>query len=89
MKAISIICAIVGALLLASCASSKVITGPDGTNHLLVTCESIEYCYEKAREDCGGKYKIINTSSEVTGTEMITTSSNQLLIKCERDGQTN
>jgi hypothetical protein len=71
-------------LAVAGCQTVKPIIGPDGTTHQLVSCySSIEGCYSKAREACGGNYKIINTSSSVSGDASSTSSSIDLLVKCD------
>ena len=71
-------------LNLVGCTTAQVINGPDGTPHHLITCDYIKGCYEKATEVCGGKYQIANTSSEVSGSAQITTSSTNLLVKCQK-----
>jgi len=71
-------------LFIFGCTTSKTIKGPDGTNHQLISCGSIEDCYTKAAEVCGGKYKIINTSTDVDGSEGDTSSTTNLLVKCSR-----
>jgi hypothetical protein len=63
--------------------SSKVIDGPDGTPHQLIKCSSIEQCYKKAKTICGGPYKIVNTSNEVFGSEIGTSTTTNLLVKCQ------
>ena len=84
MKNLIRIFAIVALVLpLMSCATAKAIKGPDGTDHQLISCESIEYCYEKATEVCGGKYKIVNNTSEVGSTPQVITTTTRLLVKCE------
>ena len=75
-------------ILIIGCATAKPITGPDGSQHQLITCESIEYCYEKATEVCGGKYQMVNNSTEHNSIAMansspIITSQFKLLVKCE------
>jgi starvation-inducible outer membrane lipoprotein len=60
----------------------KIITGPDGTPHQLVSCSDIESCYKDAAEVCGGKYKIVNTSNEVSSLGDSTSSTTSLLVKC-------
>ena len=69
---------------LQSCATAKAIVGPDGSTNQLITCSSIELCYEKATEVCGGKYNIVHTSSEVSGSEGNTYTSLKLLVKCDK-----
>lgn len=68
---------------MASCTSVQTIKGPDGTDHQLVHCYSIKNCYERASEVCG-KYKIVNTSNEVSGTKNNSSTSINLLVKCEK-----
>ncbi len=71
-------------ICLSACATAKIIPGPDGTPHQLVSCGSMEKCYEKAAEVCGGKYKIINTTSDTSGfSNSPTSTSYNLLVKCE------
>lgn len=67
-----------------ACASSEIITGPDGTPHELITCGRIKDCYAKATEVCGGKYKIINTTNAVAGNATYVGSNPEILVKCER-----
>ncbi len=71
-------------LCLLGCASAETIVGPDGTENQLVTCTAIKDCYEKAREVCGGVYKIVNTSSETNGVYGTTSTDVNLLVKCGR-----
>lgn len=72
-------------LVFGCAATSEKIIGPDGTSHQLVTCSSgIEGCYEKVREVCGGKYKIINTSSETDGMDGNVSTNTKLLVKCSK-----
>ncbi|HRO68039.1 MAG TPA: hypothetical protein PL182_10780 [Pseudobdellovibrionaceae bacterium] len=75
---------VLAALVLWGCASAKIITGPDGTENQLISCGGVEYCYEKAREVCGGNYKIVNTSSRTSGDGLSTSTQINLLVKCER-----
>lgn len=73
------------ALLLSSCSTVKAVVGPDGSEHQLVTCSEIEYCYSRARDVCGGNYKIVNTSSETSGSNTVSVSTDtSLLVKCEK-----
>jgi hypothetical protein len=65
------------------CQTTRTITGPDGTPHQLITCQAIEYCYEDATKVCGGKYRIVNTSSQVETVFKETSSTTKLLVKCE------
>ncbi len=70
---------------LASCAgpSAREVPGPDGTPHQLVSCNYIESCYQDASKVCGGKYKIVNTTSELTGMYRTRDFQIMLLVKCE------
>jgi hypothetical protein len=73
---------------LAACATNaRQIIGPDGTPHELVYCNTIEYCYTGATQVCGGKYKIVNTTSELTGFHRSTLNQIDMLVKCESDSQ--
>lgn len=71
-------------LSLLGCATATPIIGPDGTQNQLISCSSVEACYEKAREVCGGNYKIVNTNTEVTGGQNYTGSEIKLLVKCDK-----
>lgn len=66
------------------CVTVKPVVGPDGTENQLITCPAVEQCYAKAHEVCGGPYKIVNTSSDVSGVSGTTTSEINLLVKCGR-----
>lgn len=70
--------------LLTACASSKQIVGPDGSNHLLITCSEIVECYEKARKECGGEYTIANSTSSTSGISGTITVTQELLVKCKK-----
>jgi hypothetical protein len=70
-------------LLSVGCATVEAVTGPDGSQHQLVSCGSVKYCYDKAREVCGGNYQIVNTSNSVSGNAESTSSQIQLLVKCD------
>lgn len=72
----------VSAFGLLACATVKTITGPDGTENLLINCSDIEFCYKKATESCNGPYKIVNTSSETNGSNGSTDTYTNLLVKC-------
>ena len=52
-------------VLLGSCATSDKTKGPDGSDHILISCLYTEVCYEEASLTCG-KYKIVNSTSETT-----------------------
>jgi len=71
-------------LTLFGCATAEEIQGPDGTTNQLIHCSYSKQCYEKAREICGGKYKIVNTSSETSGSNGSTGTTIDLLVKCDR-----
>lgn len=64
------------------CATATPIVGPDGTENQLISCVTIEQCYNKANEVCGGPYKIINTNSETSGSNGKTSTNVKLLVKC-------
>ncbi len=67
------------------CASAQKIVGPDGTDNILVTCDSVELCYQKATEVCNGTYKIVNSNSNTSGYNGITGTSINLLVKCDKE----
>ena len=69
--------------LLSGCATSTSIVGPDGSEHQLVKCETVDYCYEKAREVCGGNYKIVNSNTVTNGNNGNVSTNTNILIKCE------
>lgn len=75
-----------GILNFIGCVSTTVtpITGPDGTENQLISCPTVKNCYDKAREICGGPYKIVNTSSETSGMNGSTGTTVDLLVKCGR-----
>ena len=81
------LCFLIALLLIGitNCASpaTKQIPGPDGTPHELVSCNFIENCYMDAAKVCGGKYKIVNTSNEVSGFRGSRNFEIMLLVKCE------
>lgn len=70
---------------LAACQVAPIaLNGPDGTPHILFSCYSIEDCYKEASQVCQGTYKIVNTSTEVSGSEGSTSSELKLLVKCDK-----
>jgi hypothetical protein len=69
--------------VLAACSSTRTLVGPDGTEHRLVSCGTIENCYEEARKDCRGNYDIVNTTSETSSSPNGILSVQNLLIKCQ------
>ncbi len=71
-------------MFIVSCAhtKNKMIKGPDGSEHQLVSCSEIENCYNKAAEICS-TYKIVNTSDETNGSDGKTFSTTHLLVKCD------
>ncbi len=69
---------------LVGCATATPIIGPDGTENQLISCDSVQLCYEKAREVCGGTYKIVNTNSETSGVNGTLNIQTKLLVKCDR-----
>jgi hypothetical protein len=66
------------------CATARPIVGPDGTENQLISCPSVDLCYKKAREVCGGSYKIVNTSTETSGSNGNVGTEINLLVKCAR-----
>jgi len=57
--------------------------GPDGSEHLLISCFSPDWCYSEASSACGGSYRLVNTSAETSSLfsgQVETTTT--LLIKC-------
>lgn len=70
------------ALLLTSCVSTKVVKGPDGSEHHLITCGDVELCYSKATEICG-KYKIIDSSTNTSEMNGTTSTFIKVLVKCQ------
>lgn len=70
-------------LFLSGCTTAQPIIGPDGTENQLISCDTIEDCYGKANEVCRGPYKIVNTSSEVSGSNGATGTRVRLLVKCD------
>jgi hypothetical protein len=70
-------------ILISACATYRVkpVVGPDGSENQLIESFTIERCYDKAREVCGGNYKIVNTSSYKDGVG----STFSLLVKCEKE----
>jgi len=80
MTRLSILVVFIG---LVGCTSAPTkITGPDGTENLLISCGVIEACYKEATEVCG-RYKIVNTNSETSGTDGSTSTTVKLLVKCD------
>lgn len=67
--------------LMISCSTPQTVIGPDGTEHVNVTCVNMTGCYKMAREVCQGPYEIIDTSDDVSGTHYLTTS-HDMLVKC-------
>jgi hypothetical protein len=72
---------ITGALLCA-CTTARPILGPDGSENQLISCSAVESCYEEATDVCHGTYKIVNTSSETSGSDGTTSTTVKLLVKC-------
>ncbi len=70
---------------MSSCASVTVspLTGPDGTENELITCQYMGTgdCYQKAREICGGNYKIIN--SDAFSETKYQEGAFEILVKCD------
>ena len=74
--------------LFAACSgpAARPVPGPDGTTHQLISCNYIEACYQDAARVCsqsGGKYKIVNTTSEMIGMYRMRDFQIMLLVKCE------
>lgn len=70
--------------MMAGCASSKNITGADGTPQKLITCSQLGKCYEKAASECAGQFKPIETEmNEIPGYNGTTTEEIKLLVKCD------
>jgi len=59
--------AVVGLVLVASCASSQQITMPDGRSGYIVNCnrnfQSLADCRNEARRICGGNYEEVTKKS--------------------------
>ena len=83
IQLLKIITLVISCLSLCACATTELVIGPDVTPHQLVKCMDIENCYEDAAKVCGGKYKIVNTASQVSGDANSTSSSTSLLVRCE------
>lgn len=83
-KTISALLAGTFILSMVGCATARPITGPDGTQHQMVSCPAVEMCYEKAREACGGNYQIVNTTAQVRGNSERTSTQTKMLVKCHR-----
>ena len=64
------------------CQTTKSIIGPYGTEHIEVTCADKALCYTRARETCGGNYKIVDAYTDVSGFHGETTTTQQILVKC-------
>jgi hypothetical protein len=71
---------------LSSCVTVRPITGPDGSANELIRCPAVEHCYKKAIEICHGPYKIVNTSSDISGINGSTDTTINMLIKCDPTG---
>lgn len=84
MKNTTFVPVLLSTLLILGCSTVSTITGPDGTDHQLLSCRQIEDCYSEATKICGGKYKIVNTSSETSGNDGKTETETKLLIKCQK-----
>ena len=72
-------------ILLSACASSKDVTGPDGTPHKRITCSQLGKCFEKAAEVCHGSFKQVETTTEtIPGYNGTTAEEIKILVKCEK-----
>jgi hypothetical protein len=71
-------------ILLAACASSKNVKGPDGTPHKLITCSQLGKCLEKAAEECEGNFRQRESNvTTIPGYNGTTTEEIKLLVECE------
>ena len=52
--------------------------------HAVYQSFKAQYSIEIAAKVCGGKYKIVNTSNQVSGDDKSTSSTTSLLVKCEK-----
>lgn len=57
-------------------------SGPDGSEHQLVSCFSAAWCYSEARDACGGTYRLINTTAETSSFSGEVGTRTTMLIKC-------
>lgn len=50
------------AALVSGCVSVSEVTGPSGGQAFVISCPlaSIEKCYTRATEECGGRYHIVD-----------------------------
>ena len=70
--------------VLIGCASSKNVTGPDGSPHKMISCSQLGKCYEKAASECKGQFSPVETKiNEVPGYNGTTTEEIKLLVKCD------
>lgn len=73
---------------------NQMVTGPDGTPHILISCGEMRACYARASQACPetqGKYTIVNTTSDtegVGGRPSTVMTSYEMLIKCGNSGET-
>lgn len=74
--------AILFSLTIIGCTTAETIVGPDGTENELISCPSVEDCYQKANEVCHGPYKIVNTSTDTSGSNGYSGTTTKLLVKC-------
>ena len=81
------------ALFLASCATSKPIQGPNGTQAFFIKCGSavIDACYEEAAKVCPKGYDMVdrqaNPNSLITpvgNSFMAVRGPNSILIECKK-----
>lgn len=80
--------AVVIGLVVASCTHVTHVMGPDGTDHLAISCGSrIERCYKAAAKRCPYGYSIVDRTSGISGYvnpyEADIRSSDTMLIKCK------
>ncbi len=79
-------------LLIAGCATSKPIQGPNGTRAFLISCGSavIDQCYEEAAKTCPSGYNFLDKNGNsnsvimpVGDSYMAVQGRNKMLIECK------
>ena len=77
MKKILLVLSLLGLVTLFGCTSAEELTLPDGSKGYNIKCyDSKSKCFDKAREICGGNYKVFESSGTPQGGFIMT-------IKCE------
>lgn len=67
---------------LSACIFMKEIPLPDGSKgYAISNCRDAAACYRKAAETCGGKYEIIESSTQTVGVGVIS-SPHQMTFSC-------